>query len=156
MARYLTTRVLTVIWSALALAYAGVRLPGTIAALGAGSFRPGVTFHTTDLYFENCAGMLAGSEAVEKVIKSIQSADPIVVFYQETNPESSLLGMLVRYIGWPRVFVALPVDSPTTSKAARPLTANAAMFFCRVAPPPGVDAIVLGRGFWFASHRHVE
>lgn len=121
-----------VLWVLAAAGYLAFALPRFLLRGEAGSFAAPRPFHTSDTYFDACAHIGNGTEIVGTAIRRL-SDGPIIIYYREDDPESSLVSMVLRYLSWPRQFYAVAVDRPRMARP--PPSTAAASIFCHVRPP---------------------
>jgi hypothetical protein len=125
--------------------------PVVIRGLGGPWAGPVQPFHSSDAYLRAITGTPGSSQRVIDLLSGLPVGKPIVIFIRESDSASSLLGMSLAYLSWPRD-VQIPAVSGTdcgTQLAGIAPGSVAALAFCGLRPPPWIPAgIRLGSEGW--------
>ena len=123
------------IWAFLGILYVAIATPYLVKGLPAGWFTRPAAFHSTDIYLKSCVDLSNGSTRLIAWFHSLPEG-PIILYYIEDDTQSSIVSMIIRYLGWPRHFEAIALDRPS-SQSIRPRH-PAAIIFCAISPPSSI------------------
>jgi hypothetical protein len=93
---------------------------------------PPTASHSTDAYLMQLTGMQNGSQQLLKMFGSLPASRPLYVFVREDKFDSSFVGALVAYLGWPARFRCVAVRPNNASgqlRAVDPLSCGAIVFY---------------------------
>jgi hypothetical protein len=98
-------------------------------------------FRSSNAYLQAITGTTHASERIIDIMDSIPPEKPLLIFVREKNPESSLLGMALAYLAWPRVVQIETVDGPRCDQQLARIAPNSVggVAFCDVQPPSWIS-----------------
>jgi hypothetical protein len=106
-------------------------------------------FQSSDLFLSSLTGLENSSQRFIDVLTSLPANKTLVIVVRERDSASSLLGLTLAYLAWPRRVQILTVSGEdAAAEALRHVPANrvAGVAFCEMKPPPWIPAGVrLGR-----------
>jgi hypothetical protein len=126
-------------------------LPALLTALQLGSFQFPSPSSTTDFYLERCAGLVNGSATLAKGLSQLPQAQPLLIVYQQSDPEGSLLAMILCYLDWPYSPTMLAIDQHPMSHTMVQNMAGSGTLYCGVGVPPGTTGTALGDNLIFVA-----
>jgi hypothetical protein len=112
-------------------------VPSVMRAL-AGPFPNRIdAFHSSNAYLQAITGSANASERIIDVMDSLPPEKPLLIFEREKDSSSSLLGMALAYLAWPRDVQIETVVGPRCDQQLARIAPNSisGVAFCDVQPP---------------------
>jgi hypothetical protein len=140
------------VWLALIAVFVALAMLPLWRGVCAGYFMDASPFSSTDAYLRSVQPNSALSERVADVLAAAPADRPVVVFYQDDDPQAGFVAMVVGYLAWPHdvhLFEITPANARAQLAAAKIETAGAIVTF-RVPPPPSLPP-----GITLADDMHI-
>lgn len=122
-------------WTILAFSFVVAGAPPTFRDLAAYSPRAPSAFHTTDSFLRFATDTPVSSEDLITQFDALPPSQGVLVFFNSTDPRSSLLQMVTGYLAWPHPVRAIDLSVAGWNKSASPIVGLCV--FCRV---PGISS----------------
>jgi len=97
-------------------------------------------FHSSNSYLQAVTGSANASQRIIEVMDSLPSEKPVLIFERDKDGVSSLLGMALAYLAWPRDVRFESVDGPRCDQELGRIDPNSvgAVAFCDIQAPPWI------------------
>ncbi len=121
-------------------AFLFVNAPPVLRHLGGKWAGPVQPFHSSDAYLQAVIGSGDASQKIIDLLVDLPKEKPLLIFVRERDSGSSLLGMTLAYLAWPRdvQMVIIPGTDCAEQLAAIAPGSVAALAFCDISPPSWV------------------
>lgn len=133
----------------LGCAFVVVGAPHVWEALRAQHFGPALPYHTSNIYFSGLLHIPNGSERLQYAFSALPPDRPVAVVLRDDDEESTFVGYLVSYFGWPREVRFLPLKPENAAGQLQSLDRAplGAIFFHGIDPPVTMQPVIrIGSG----------